>query len=371
MTDLDETRARIDRLDDSLLDLLAERAALVDAVAAAKRAQGLQHFRDPERERRVLDRLCERGAGRFPQTSIRAVFREVMSACLSLQELIAVAFLGPEGTFTEMAARHLFGLAARYREALTIDGIFDAVQGGGAAYGVVPLENSTEGAVALTADALLETDLQICQEAVLDVSQCLLGRAGQLGAVERVYSHPQALGQCRRWLARNLPGAALVQSLSTAAAAREAQGDERAAAIGSRLLGERYDLPVLREAIHDQAGNATRFIVVSQRDAAPTGADKTSLAFSVKEGPGALARVLSLFEQGSINLTRIESRPSRQRPWDYVFFVDLDGHRLDPGVAAVLEEVRGKCEVVRVLGSYPKAAPLRYHAAAPSGPRRT
>lgn len=356
MSDLDDTRARIDRLDDQLLEILGERAALVEEVAAAKRARGLQHFRDPERERQVLERLCERGAGRFPQASIRAVFREVMSACLSLQELIAVAFLGPEGTFTEMAARHLFGLGARYREALTIDGIFDAVRGGGAAYGVVPLENSAEGAVALTADALLETDLQICQEAVLDVSQCLLGRAAGLSAVERVYSHPQALGQCRRWLARNLPGAALVQSLSTAAAAREAQGDERAAAIGSRLLGERYDLPVLQEGIHDQRGNATRFIVVAREDAAPTGSDKTSLVFSVKEGPGALARVLSLFQDAEINLTRIESRPSRQRLWDYVFFVDLDGHRQDPAVAAALDEVRGRCQMVRLLGSYPRAA---------------
>jgi chorismate mutase/prephenate dehydratase len=352
---LDAHRKRIDDIDDQLLTLLEARAAVADEIGSIKRSAGAQTLHDPEREERVLARLAARGAGRFPTSAIRSVFREIISACLSLEQPVAVAFLGPEGTFAHMAARHMFGLAAHYREATTIDGVFDAVRTGDVAYGVVPIENSTEGSVTTSADALIEGDLVVRQELVLDIAHALLGRAGLgLSSIDRVYSHPQALAQCRIWMAKNVPGAQLVQTTSTAAAAREALADERGAAIGSRLAAEIYGLEPLREGIHDRPENATRFFVLAKKDAPRTGQDKTTIAFSVKDGRGALRDVLTVFDDASVNLTRIESRPSRQKRWDYVFLVDLEGHREDEHVARALAGLGSRCDMVKVLGSYPR-----------------
>lgn len=348
-------RVEIDALDDQLLALLEQRARVVDEVGLAKRAMGQTVFHDPVRERQVLDRLCARGAGRFPAEAIRAVFREVMSACLSLEEPVRVAFLGPEGTFSHVAAREVYGLFARYREATTIDGVFDAVRRGAADFGVVPLESSSEGAVTFTLDALLDGDLQIRQEVVVDVTQCLLGLATGPTSVERVYGAAQALAQCRLWLARHLPSAAIVQTPSTAAAAREALADPAAAAIASRLAGDIFALPVLREQIDDRPENATRFVVVAKTDAPRTGRDRTTVAFSVRDEHGALRRALAVFDDAAINLSHIESRPSRQRSWEYVFLADFEGHRQDPAVAAALAKLESQCAMVRVLGSYPRA----------------
>lgn len=347
-------RTKIDTIDDQILALLEARASLAGEIANVKRDAGATSFHDPEREEQVLDRLQAKGAGAFPREAIRAVFREVISACLALEQPMRVAFFGPEGTFTHMAARHLFGLAARYREATTIDGVFDAVRTGDAACGVVPVENSTEGSVTGTLDALIEGDLAIRQELVLDVAHCLLTRARGITSIERVYSHPQALAQCRVWLAKNVPSAQLVQTTSTTAAAREAVQDERAAAIGSRLAAEMYGLEVMRVGIHDRPENATRFFVIAASDAPRTGTDKTSLAFSVREGRGSLRRILGVFDDAGINLTRIESRPSRQKRWDYVFLADLEGHRTDPVVASALDALRAQSDMVKVLGSYPR-----------------
>jgi chorismate mutase/prephenate dehydratase len=352
---LDSLRARIDSIDDRILELLEQRAAVAEEVAREKRAAAAApKFHDPERERRVIERLYAKGAGRFPRDAIRTVFREVMSACLSLEEPLRVSYLGPEGTFTQLAARRLFGLAARYREASTIDGVFDAVRAKDAAYGVVPLENSTEGSVTRTTDALLEGDLVIRQELVLEVSQCLLSRVESLPAVARVYSHPQALAQCRVWLAKNLPHAQLVETPSTAAAAREAMGDEAGAAIGGALGSEIYGIPILREKIQDHAENATRFVVLATEDAPRSGNDRTTVGFSVHDGRGALRKVLSVFEDAGVNLTRIESRPSRKAQWEYVFLADLEGHRTDPEVATAIANVSAMCPFVKVLGSYPR-----------------
>lgn len=350
---LNELRAKIDQIDDHLLELLEQRAGLVDQVAACKRQSAAPRFHDPERERQILDRLAAR-EGRLPRESVRAIFREVISACLALEQPQRVAFLGPEGTFTHMAARSLFGLAARYREALTIPGVFDAVSSGDAACGVVPFENSTEGAVTLTSDALVESDLRIRQELVLDVSHCLLSLASGLAAIHRVHSHPQALAQCRGWLARNLPGVQLMAATSTAAAVREALLDEGAAAIASRLAGELYGAPTLAERIQDRHENATRFVVIAPEDAPRSGDDRTTVAFTVPDERGALRRILTLFDEAGINLTRIESRPSLKRPWDYVFLIDLEGHRDDAAVAAALDGLRARCAGVRVIGSYPR-----------------
>ncbi|HEV3191272.1 MAG TPA: prephenate dehydratase [Polyangiaceae bacterium] len=352
---LDDLRKRIDQLDDHILTLLEDRAGVVADVARAKREANLPTY-DPDRERGILDRLAQR-AGHFPADAIRAVYREIMSACLALQEPLRVAYLGPEGTFSHAAARAFFGLAATYCEATTFDGVFDAVARRQAQDGVVPLENSTEGSVSHAVDALVASDLLIRAEFELEVSQCLLTRATSLTSIERVYSHPQPLGQCRVWLARNLGAAQLVQSPSTAAAVREAMTDTASAAIAGRLASELYGLPVLRERIQDHPDNFTRFVVVSFRDAPRTGNDKTTIAFSLKDGHGrgALLRVLTVFDEEEINLTRIESRPSREKPWDYVFLAELEGHRDDPNIARTMVRLGEKCPMLKHLGSYPRA----------------
>jgi chorismate mutase/prephenate dehydratase len=352
---LENLRKRIDELDDDILKLLDERARVVADVAKAKRSSNLPTY-DPERERLILDRLAAR-AGRFPADAIRAVYREVMSACLALQEPIKVAYLGPEGTFSHAAARNFFGLAASYLEATTFEGVLDAVSRRQAQDGVLPVENSTEGSVPNAIDALVANDLFIRAEFELEVSQCLLTKNTSFTAIQRVYSHPQPLGQCRMWLAKNLGSAQLVQSPSTTAAVRDAMVDPGGAAVASRLASEIYGLPILRERIQDQAENFTRFVIVSSADAARTGDDKTALAFTLQDGKGrgALLRALTVFDEEGINLVRIESRPSREKPWDYVFFAELEGHRDDANVTRAIERMREKCPVVKHLGSYPRA----------------
>jgi chorismate mutase/prephenate dehydratase len=352
---LDDFRKRIDELDDGILKLLDERARVVAEVARAKRAANLPTY-DPDRERMILDRLAGR-AGRFPADAIRAVYREVMSACLALQEPLKVAYLGPEGTFSHAAARAFFGLAASYCEATTMEGVFDAVTRRQAQHGVVPIENSSEGSVPHAVDALVAGDLLIRAEFEIEVAQCLLTRAAGLASIERVYSHPQPLGQCRVWLAKNLGSAQLVQASSTAAAVREAMADSGGAAVAGRFASELYGLPVMRERIQDNPENYTRFNVVSTEDAVRTGDDKTTVAFSLRDGHGrgALMRVLAVFDQDAITLTRIESRPSRDKPWDYVFLAELEGHRDDANVAHAMERLREKCPMVKHLGSYARA----------------
>jgi len=350
---LDDLRKRIDELDDHILELLDQRARVVADVGRAKKDADLPTY-DPDRERLILDRLASR-AGRFPPEAIRAVYREVMSACLALQEPLRIAFLGPEGTFSHAAARAFFGLAATYTEATTFEGVFDAVARREAVHGVVPLENSSEGTVGNAVDALIAGDLLIRAEMELEVAQCLLSRAAGLGSIERVYSHPQALGQCRVWIAKNLATAQLVQTSSTTAAVRDALSDARGAAVGSRLASELYGIPIVRERINDHADNVTRFVMISVEDAARTGNDKTSVAFSVPDGRGQLLRVLTIFDQEGINLTRIESRPSREKKWDYIFLADLEGHRQDQNVDRAMARLRERCPFVKHLGSYPRA----------------
>lgn len=335
--------------------MLGHRANVAREIAAVKRAAKAAVFHDPERERLVLERLVRHGAGNFPPDAIRAVFREIMSACLSVEEPLRVAYLGPEGTFSQMAARHLFGLQARYRECATIEAVFEAVESRDATYGVVPFENSTEGAVSMTSDALLEGNLLVRQEYVLPIAHCLLSRASTLSAIGTVYSHPQALGQCRLWIAKHLPRAQVVQTTSTAAAAREAHADDRAAAIGADLAAEIHDLRIMRSNIQDRPENATRFVVISHRDAPPTGRDRTTLAFGVAHEKGALRRVLSVLEAHKVNLTRIESRPNRKRAWSYVFLVDVEGHRSDPALEKAIAAAERCTEFVKVVGSYPRA----------------
>ncbi len=359
MSKLGDLRAQIDSIDEAILALLERRAATVEGVADAKREAGLSSFYDPERERAVLDRLAQKGAGRFPREAIRSVFREIMSGCLSLQAPVTIAFVGPEGSFSHMASRGLFGLAARYREASSIHAVFDSVRRGNALCGVVPAESSSDGAVSHTLDALVDSDLLIRQELILEVSQCLMGRADQLGEVERVYGSPQALAQCQLWLAQNLAGAQRVQTISASAAAREALADDHGASIGSPLAAELCGLAVLGERIQDRPQNATRFVVVSRQDAPLTGSDKTTLAFALPDAGarGALKRALEVFDEEGVNLSRIESRPKGTKPGEYIFLVDVEGHRQEASIAAVIQKLGTRCDMVKVLGSYPRFAP--------------
>lgn len=352
---LTEARTKIDSVDNGILELLAERANVAREIAELKRAAEIPVFHDPERERIVLDRLVGRGGKHFPPDAIRAVFREVMSACLSVEQPMRVAYLGPEGTFTQLAARRLFGLQVRYRECATIEAAFEAVASEDATYAVVPIENSTEGAVSMTSDALLEGHLFIRQEYVLPVAHCLLSHASSLSKITTVYSHPQALAQCRSWLAKHLPKAQVVQTTSTAAAAREAHSDDRVSAIAAAIAAEIHGVPIVRENIQDRAENATRFVVLARNDAPRTGNDRTTIAFGVVDGKGALRRVLSVLENADVNLTRIESRPNRTKPWNYVFLVDIDGHRSDHAVARALGSVAKTADFLKVIGSYPRA----------------
>ncbi|WP_394828490.1 prephenate dehydratase [Pendulispora albinea] len=365
---IESLRAQIDATDERILDLLNERAKLALAIGHAKKAAASPDrpaalMRDPERERAVLERLTNLAKGDFPRDSVRAVFREIMSGCLSLEQPLQVAFLGPEGTFTQMAARYLFGLSAQYREAATIEGVFDAVRTGAAALGVVAIENSTEGSVTLSADLLIDGELSVREELVLLIEHALLARDKvAFSSVQRVYSHPQALAQCRGWLTKNLPTAQLVQTASTTAAAREALSDPAGAAVASPLAAEIHGLSIVRERIQDRKENATRFIVLGREDAPRTGNDRTTLAFSVLNERGALRRVLSAFEDEGVNLSRLESRPSQEKPWDYVFLADLDGHRLDPNVQRAFENLRAHCAMVKILGSYARREAIRLTA---------
>jgi chorismate mutase/prephenate dehydratase len=265
-----------------------------------------------------------------------------------------VAFLGPPGTFTDMATRELFPRGADFVEAPTIEGVFDAIRHGAAARGVVPIENSTEGSVTSAVDALIEGGLFIRRELVLEISHCLMSVNTRHTQIQRVYSHPQALAQCRDWLAEHLPAADLVPVSSTAAAAQEALKDSHAAAIGSRLAAELSGLPVLCDGVQDLAENATRFALIAPEDAPRTGDDKTTIAFAVRDSRGALRRVLEVLDDHGISLTRIESRPSRQKAWDYVFLADLAGHRDEDNIAAALRVLGERCPMLRNLGSYPR-----------------
>jgi chorismate mutase / prephenate dehydratase len=353
--DLDSLRQAIDSLDDRLLELLNDRARLVGEVAALKEKMQVP-FYVPSRERAIVSRLTQKNDGPFPNEGLRAVLQEVFSACLSLEKTVRVAYLGPEGTFTHMAVKRQFGMSARAIPVGTIAGVFEEVERGGADLGVVPVENSTEGVVNHTLDTFLGSDLKISAEIVLSVSHCLLGRPGQeLGAIDRVYSHPQALAQCRRWLAGNLGRAALVEAPSTSEAARLAAGDARGAAVGSDLAARVYELVVMRRHISDLAENVTRFLVIGRMQAAVTGNDRTSILLELRDEPGILWRVLEPLSRLGLNMSKIESRPSKRRPWEYVFFLDVDGHQQDEKVQRAVAEVTPACTSLKVLGSYPKA----------------
>jgi len=351
---LDELRREIDAVDDQILNLLNQRAQLAMEVGKVKAGEN-RDFHAPSREREIYERLTARNPGPFPGEALRSVYREIISASLALEAPMKVAFLGPKATFTHLATMQHFGLSAELVPQKSIPAVFVEVEKGRALYGVVPVENSTEGMVSHTLDMFMESDLKINAEVLLEVSHDLLSRTGRLEDVKKIYSHPQAIAQCRNWLDDNLPGVPVVDVASTALAAQIVSEDYTAAAIASEFAATQYDLKVVRKRIEDQVNNFTRFLVIGKKLADKGGDDKTSLMFSVKDEPGILYRMLEPFAKRGINLSKIESRPLKKKAWEYIFYLDLMGHISDPVVAEAIQELRNCCQFVKILGSYPRA----------------
>lgn len=356
--DIGRLRREIDSLDAELLALLNRRAAAARRVGELKR--GAPAYR-PERESEILRRIASLAAGAeggaLPVERATAVFREIISACRAMEQAIGVAYLGPQGTFSEQALRKHFGQAVTAEPAASIDEVFRSAESAATQFAVVPAENSTDGVVGRTLDLLLVTPLRICGEIELRVRQNLLSRASGLGAVRRVYSHAQSLAQCNGWLNQNLPAAERVPVVSNAEAARRAAKEKGAAAIAGEAAALRYRLKVLGNEIEDDPNNTTRFLVLGQLDPAPTGKDRTSLVMSAENRPGAVHALLSPLAANGVSMSRIESRPAKARSalWEYVFFIDVEGHRADARVAAAVEELKRRAPFFKLLGSYPIA----------------
>jgi chorismate mutase/prephenate dehydratase len=353
---LSEIRERIDNLDLEIQRLLNERAAAAQEVARIKLAADPQaEFYRPEREAEVLRRVKERNTGPLDKEEMARLFREIMSACLALEQPLKVAFLGPEGTFTQAAALKHFGHSVKTISLGAIPDVFREVESGACNYGVVPVENSTEGVISHTLDMFLNSPLLICGEVSLRINHNLLSRETGLDDIKIVYSHQQSLAQCRGWLDRNLHRAERVAVGSNAEAASLAAQKPGTAAIAGEAAAEIYQLPALASNIEDEPGNTTRFLVIGRKDAPPSGEDKTSLMASTPNRAGGLHALLTPIAGHGISMTRIESRPSRRGRWDYVFFIDIDGHREDAQVAETLRALAREATQFKVLGSYPKA----------------
>lgn len=350
--DIAALRGEIDALDDRLLEALNRRAALARRIGGLK--AGAPAYR-PEREAQILRRMAAANKGPLGNERIAAVFREVISSCRALEQALRVAYLGPAGTFSEMAALRQFGHAVEAKPYATFDEVFRAAETGGADFAVVPVENSTEGAVGRSLDLLLQTPLRICGEIRLRVHQNLMRKGRDTKGVKRVYSHAQSLGQCQRWLAQHLPQAERVPVSSNAEAARLAAKEPSSCAIGPAIAAGRYGLKLLAARIEDEPNNVTRFLALGAIDPGPTGRDATSIVMSAPNQPGAVHALLSPLARHGVSMSRLESRPTRVGQWEYYFYADLIGHRTDAPVAAALAELEKLAPFLKVLGSYPVA----------------
>lgn len=351
-------RKSVDALDRRLLDTLNRRMKVVEVIGRVKRRERLPTYA-PDREEVLLRALAARNRGPLTPEALRAIFREVVSAGRAAEEPLKIAYLGPEGTFSDQAARRRFGAQASYSPVRSIPDVFYEVDRRKAEYGMVPIENTTEGAVYYTLDTFMESEVKICGEEYLPVTHCAMTKAKSLDAVKVVYSHPHVFGQCRRWLDVHLPNARQEARPSTAEAAKSAATDPKAAAIGPELAARLHGLPIRARGIEDVAGNMTRFFVLAKSWSPRTGRDKTSFMISLKDRVGALYAMLTPFRKNGINLTSIESRPSRKRPWEYYFFIDCAGHLEDRAVARAYAQLEPIATTVKILGSYPAAAPGR------------
>ncbi|MGD9599330.1 MAG: prephenate dehydratase [Steroidobacteraceae bacterium] len=355
---LEAVRRRIDTIDAGIHALINERAGLAQQVGISKHKEGRTvDFYRPEREAQVLRLALERNKGPLRDEEVLRLFREIMSACLAQQQPLKVAFLGPEGTFTQAAVLKHFGHSVRALALASIDEVFHEVEAGNADFGVVPIENSSEGTVSYTLDRFLGSPLHICGEVELRIRQFLMGRMAGLARVKRICSHPQSLAQCREWLREHLPDVDLVPVASNAEGARRARDEKDTAAIAGETAAEVYGLTVLAADIEDRPDNTTRFFVIGRKLFPPSGADRTSLIVSGShtDAPGALYRLLEPLAKHRINVTRIESRPSGKRKWDYVFFLDIEGHAAEPRIAKALANLKQRASLFRVLGAYPRA----------------
>jgi chorismate mutase/prephenate dehydratase len=348
-------RGLIDSVDNGVIELLNKRAQLAREIGDIKIKRS-QKMYVPERERALLSRLLESNPGPLPPAGLKLIYKEIISACLALESPLKVAFLGPEGTFTHAATKRYFGLSAQLMPKQAIPDVFADVERERCEYGVVPIENSTEGVVNHTLDAFMGSSLTSCAEVLLPVSHHILTVTGESHGITKVYSHPQALAQCRGWLERNLPGVPLIDVSSTARAAQLASEDPCAAAVAGDLAASIHGLRIANERVEDLQGNMTRFLVIGPEAAPPSENDRTSIMFSLIDKPGVLFDALAPFAKVGINLSRIESRPSRQRAWEYTFFIDLVGHQADSRVEEAIGELEKICIFMKVLGSYPRAA---------------
>ena len=352
---LKTVRDRIDALDEQIQTLINERAKCAQVVAALKNGGDSASFYRPEREAEILSKILARNLGPLSGEEMARLFREIMSSCLALEQPLRIAYLGPEGTFTQAAALKHFGHSVQTDSHFSIDEVFREVEAGAGQYGVVPVENSTEGVITHTLDMFLNSPLKITGEVQLRIHHNLLSAAESASALRRVYSHQQSLAQCRGWLDEHMAGVERVAVSSNAEAARLAAQDKEAAAIASAAAADIYGLRVLVANIEDEPDNTTRFIVIGREQVPPSGKDKTSLLLSASNKPGALHHLLAPFARHGISMTRIESRPSRRGVWEYVFFVDIEGHAADARVAQALDELRAEAAMLKVLGSYPRA----------------
>jgi len=346
-----EHRKAIDKLDAHIVKLLNERTRHVLAIGDIKRKAGEEIY-SPHREQAVLNRVCKLNAGPMTNESLCAIYREIMSGSLALEKSLTVAYFGPEATFTHQAAIQKFGSSLRYAAQKTIADVFAEVSKNRADYGVVPVENSTEGVVTHTLDMLVDSDLKIVAQIVMPIQNCLVSKCRR-SQIKKLFSHPQPLAQCRLWVQDNLPQAEIIETSSTTRAAELAAAEKNSAAIASALAAEKYGLQILEADIQDNVANATRFLVLGRQCSQPTGKDRTSLLFSITDRVGALHRALACFRRYRINLTKIESRPSKRKAWEYYFFADCDGHMNDRRVANALRLLEEQCNFVKVLGSYP------------------
>ncbi len=354
---LSAIRQKIDRLDEQLLELLNERADLVHEVGVVKKAENSAIYA-PAREEQVLRALVEKNRAlgrRLPEAAVRAIYREIMSASMALEKDLTIAYFGPEATNTHQAARSKFGASVRYTPQVSIADVFDSVARGGADYGVVPIENSTEGAVNHTLDMFMESELSICAQIFLKIENHLVANVPR-EAIRRIYSHPQVFGQCRQWLRQHLPHADLIEVSATPRAAALAAKEPDAAAITGKMAAEVHGLTVLEPSIQDIPNNTTRFLVIGHNASAATGSDRTSLMFCVRDEPGALFRALEPFNRLRISMSKIESRPSKRKAWEYFFFCDVDGHAGEPQLVEALAELETHCTFVKILGTYPRTA---------------
>src|SRR5689334_12784163 len=348
-----EHRKAIDKLDLHIVKLLNERTKHVLAIGEIKLKAGEEIYA-PHRERAVLQRTCRQNQGPITNESLRAIYREIMSSALSLEKSMVIAYFGPEATFTHQAAIRRFGASLRYVPQKTIGDVFAEVSRNRADYGVVPVENSTEGVVTHTLDMFVDSDLKVVSQIVLPVQQCLLSNSPR-SKIKKLYSHPQSLGQCRGWIQANLPKVEIIETSSNARSAEFAAKEKGTAAIAGILAAEKYGLDVLDYDIQDNAANATRFLVLGRQCSPPTGRDRTSIMISVTDKVGALHSALAAFRRYRINMTKIESRPSKRKAWEYFFFIDCDGHVQDRKVENAIRHLGEHCNFVKVLGSFPNS----------------